>query len=187
MVIHELSPSNIFAMNFEVNRAIEILQQTPLAIEALLNGLSDEWISANEGKETWSPYDVVGHLIHGEKTDWIPRMEIILSKNGDKKFEPFDRFAMFKDSQGKSLQQLIDEFKKLREESLTALKAANLSEDDLLKTGIHPQFGSVTLKEHLSSWVVHDLAHISQITRVMAKQYSEEVGPWKEYLSILTR
>lgn len=187
MVIHKLSPSNIYAMNFEVNRAIEILQQTPLAIEALLNGLSDEWISANEGKETWSPYDVVGHLIHGEKTDWIPRMEIILSKNGDKKFEPFDRFAMFKDSKGKSLQQLIDEFKNLREESLTALKAANLSEDDLLKTAIHPEFGVVTLRQHLSCWVAHDLSHIAQIARVMAKQYSDEVGPWKKYLSILAK
>src|SRR4249920_885412 len=117
-------------MNFEVNRAIEILQQTPLAIEALLNGLSDEWISANEGKETWSPYDVIGHLIHGEKTDWIPRMKIILSENDDKRFEPFDRFAMFKDSQGKSLKQLLDEFKALREKSLRELKAANLNEED---------------------------------------------------------
>jgi hypothetical protein len=183
----ELSQAKNIEMKFEVSKAIEILQQTPLAIEALLHGLSDEWISANEGKETWSPYDVVGHLIHGEKTDWIPRMKIILSKNGDKKFEPFDRFAQFKQSHGKSLQQLIDEFKRLREENIIALKAANLNEEDLSKTGIHPHFGSVTLRQHLSSWVVHDLAHISQIARVMAKQYHNEVGPWKEYLLILTR
>ncbi|MFI5135299.1 MAG: DinB family protein, partial [Chitinophagales bacterium] len=127
------------------------------------------------------------HLINGEKTDWIPRMKIILSKDGDKRFEPFDRFAQFKESKGKSLQQLIDEFKTLREKSIDELKKANLSDEDLEKTGIHPEFGTVTLKQHLSSWVVHDLGHIAQIARVMAKQYHDEVGPWKKYLTILYR
>ena len=173
-------------MNYEVNQAIEILQKTPAAIEALLTGLSSEWIAANEGHETWSPYDVVGHLIHGEKTDWIPRMKIILSANSNKKFVPFNRFAMFEVRNG-SLQQLIAEFKSLREKNLAELRNANLTEDDLQKTGIHPEFGTVTLKQHLSSWVVHDLGHIAQIARVMAKQYRDEVGPWKKYLTILSK
>jgi len=175
------------AMNFEISKTIEILERTPPAIEALLNGLSGEWTSNSEGNGTWSPYDVLGHLIHGEKTDWIPRVRIILSEQSDKRFTPFERFAHFDESKNKSLRQLLDEFKWRRTENLSFLRRLNLSESDLLKTGIHPEFGVVTLKQHLSAWVVHDLAHIAQIARVMAKQYKDEVGPWIEYLSILNR
>jgi len=174
-------------MNFEVSKAIEILEHTPYAIEALLKGLSAEWTSNNEGNGTWSPYDVLGHLIHGEKTDWIPRVKIILSENGDKRFTPFDMSAHFVESKDKSLQQLIDEFKWRRSENISFLRRLNLSECDLHKTGIHPEFGVVTLKQHLSTWTVHDLNHIMQICRVMAKQYKDEVGPWIEYLSILKK
>jgi len=174
-------------MNFEVSNAIEILEQTPYVVEKLLSGLSPGWVTNNEGKETWSPYDVVGHLIHGEKTDWIPRMEIILSIHPDKKFQPFDRFAQFKDSEGKDLRELLDEFKTLRAENIRILKEKKLSEIDLMRTGIHPDFGSVTLKQLLSTWVVHDLEHIAQIARVMSKQYKEEVGPWTKYLPILNK
>lgn len=174
-------------MKYNVSQAIAILKQTPLAIETLLNGLSPEWTNANEGHETWSPYDVVGHLIHGEEDDWIPRMRIILDDQGDHKFKPFNRMAMFEKSRGKSLSQLLDEFKSLRKQSLRELKAANLSEADLSRTGIHPEFGEVTLRQHLACWVVHDLSHIAQIVRVMAKQYQDEVGPWRKYLSVLSK
>jgi len=175
------------AMNFEISKATEILERTPAVIEALLNGLSGEWTSNSEGNGTWSPYDVLGHLIHGEKTDWIPRVKIILSEQNDKRFVTFDRFAQFTDSKNKSLRQLLDEFKWRRAENVSFLRRLNLSESDLQKTGIHPEFGVVTLKQHLSAWAVHDLAHIAQISRVMAKQYKEEVGPWIDYLSILNK
>jgi hypothetical protein len=174
-------------MTYKINQAIEILSQTPYAIEALLKGLSEEWISANEGPETWSPYDVVGHLIHGEETDWIPRLKIILDSGTDHRFRPFNRTAMIEKSRGKRLSQLLDEFKKRRSESLLELKAANLSEEDLMRTGIHPEFGEVTLRQHLACWVAHDLSHIAQIVRVMAKQYKDEVGPWKKYLPVLSQ
>jgi hypothetical protein len=172
-------------MEYKLTEAIEILERTPLVVEQMLSGLSDNWVINNEGPDTWSPYDVVGHLIHGEKTDWIPRMLIVLSDGGDKKFEPFDRFGQFSESKGKTLQQLITEFKEIRKQSLDTLKSKKLSDADMSKTGIHPAFGSVTLKQLLATWVVHDLAHITQIARVMAKQYSAEVGPWKVYLSVL--
>jgi hypothetical protein len=174
-------------MNFEISKATEILERTPFAIEALLHGLSGEWTSASEGEGTWSPYDVLGHLIHGEKTDWIPRVKIILSENGDKHFTPFDMAAHFADSKNKSLQQLLDEFKWRRAENVSFLRRLNLTESDLQKTGIHPELGVVTLKQHLASWTCHDLAHIAQIVRVMAKQYKNEVGPWIDYLSILKK
>jgi hypothetical protein len=174
-------------MEFEINRSIEVLERTPAVIEEMLKGLSPDWVMNNEGPDTWSPYDVVGHLIHGEKTDWVPRMEIILSDKSDKKFEPFDRFAQFRNSEGKSLLALIDEFKALRKESLEILKSKKLRELDLDKTGIHPAFGVVTLRQLLSTWVVHDLNHIAQITRAMAKQYKQETGSWQAYLPILNR
>ena len=172
-------------MNFDLNKTIEILSRTPVVLEALLKDLSDDWTMNNEGPETWSPYDIIGHLIHGEKTDWIPRMDIILSNNPDKHFEPYDRFAQFKNSKGKSLLQLLEEFILLRKNNLNRLRSANLADDDLLKTGIHPAFGDVTLKQLLATWAAHDLNHIAQITRVMAKQYKPEAGPWVAYLKIL--
>jgi hypothetical protein len=172
-------------MKFSINRAIEILERTPQVLEAMLSGLSDEWIANNEGPDTWSPYDIIGHFIHGEKTDWIPRMEIILSAKADKAFEPFDRFAQFRDSRGKTLQQLLQEFKTLRTRNVERLRSANITPNVLTQTGKHPAFGGVTLSQLLSTWVVHDLNHISQTARVMAKQYKDEVGPWTEYLGIL--
>ena len=172
-------------MKFNLDKSIEILERTPLVIETMLQGVSDEWIQANEGADTWSPYDIVGHYIHGEKTDWIPRLELILSDAPNKKFEPFDRFAQSRDSQGKSLQQLLNEFKAMRQTSLLKLKSKNLTDRDFVRKGIHPVFGEVTVAQLLATWVAHDLNHIAQIARVMAKQYKAEVGPWIQYLRIL--
>ena len=172
-------------MTFDINKAIEILQRTPSVIETLLSGLSDDWTMNNEGENTWSPYDVLGHLIHGEKTDWIPRTKIILSDAEDKTFEPFDRFAQERESQSKTITDLLQEFKTLRAENMRELKSLKIDTQTLQKKGIHPELGEATLRELLSAWVVHDLGHISQITRVMAKQYSSEVGVWTAYLGIL--
>ena len=172
-------------MNFTLGKSLEILERTPDVLSSLLQNLSYDWTSPNEGGETWSAYDIVGHLIHGEKTDWIPRAEIILSGKTDKSFEPFDRFAQFEESKGKSLAQLLDEFKRLRKKNLELLRSKKLIDKNLEERGIHPDFGEVTLSQLLSTWVVHDLNHIAQIARVMAKQYKEEVGPWIKYLGIL--
>lgn len=174
-------------MNFNLNNCIEILSRTPAVLDSLLGGLSDEWIHNNEGEATWSPFDIVGHLIHGDKTDWIPRMKVILSDGPDKKFDPFDRFAQFEASKGKNIRQLLDEFKALRKENIGILKSKNLDTQDLSKTGIHPEFGEVRLEQLLATWTAHDLSHLAQITRVMARQYTREVGPWKQYLPILSR
>ena len=171
-------------MIFSLNRSIEILSQTPATLQSLLGGLAEDWTQHNEGPNTWSPYDVLGHLIHGEKTDWIPRAKIILGE-GDKNFVPFDRFAMFEASKGKNLEQLLTEFKELRKQNIAELKKLNISESDLEKTGIHPVFGAITLRNLLSTWVTHDLNHIYQIVRVMAKHYKEEVGPWPPWIRIL--
>ena len=172
-------------MNFSLTRSIEILERTPDTLIVLLQNLSDDWTLPNEGSATWSVYDIVGHLIEGEKTDWIPRMEIMLSGNMDKTFEPFDRFAQLEHSKGKSLTQLLDEFKSLRTKNLEYLRSKELTNNIYEETGIHPQFGKVTLAQLLATWTVHDLNHIAQIARVMAKQYIAEVGPWKAYLKIL--
>lgn len=173
-------------MKFDLNKSIEILTNTPGVLESLLDGLSDEWLHSNEGMDTWSPYDIIGHLIHAERTDWMERMDIILNRD-DKHFKPFDRFAQFTESKGKSLSDLLVEFRELREKNLKVLKKIDLTEDKLNKIGIHPKFGEVTLKQLLSTWTVHDLNHQAQISRVMAKQYKEETGPWVEYLPVLTR
>jgi len=173
-------------MEFKIDDALPILERTPHVVSLLLRNLPEGWIYQNEGGETWTAYDVIGHYIHGEKTDWIPRMQIILG-DGDKHFVPFDRFAQFRDSKGKTLEQLLDEFASLRKQNIQQLKSIELTGQVLNRKGIHPQFGEVTFKELLSSWVVHDLTHINQITRVMAKQYTEAVGPWKAYMSILNK
>jgi len=170
-------------MKFDLEKSIQILERTPLVVEDMLKGLDDEWIHATEGNNTWSPFDVVGHYIQGEKTDWIPRMQIILGK-GSKKFEVFDRTKMFEDSKGKNLSQLIGEFKSLRKQNLEILSHTRLDEETLGMTGIHPEFGEVTLKQMLSAWVTHDLAHLVQISRVMAKQHKAEIGPWTKYFSV---
>jgi hypothetical protein len=172
-------------MDFKLSNATAILERTPDLLQAMLRDLPDDWTTPNEGPDTWSPYDIVGHLIWGEKTDWIPRAQIILSPGGDKRFEPFDRFAQFRESKGKSLGSLLDEFGALRKENLHALQKMNLAPADLEKKGVHPVFGEVTLAQLLSAWVVHDLNHIAQISRVMASQYKEASGPWVAFLKIL--
>ncbi len=171
--------------NFNLKDATEILERTPAVLTSLLSSLSDGWIYNNEGDESWSPYAIVGHLIHGEKNDWILRAKTILEYGEDKPFEPFDRFAQFKDSEGKTLNDLLEEFAKLRNENIDMLNKLNLDENDFNKKGIHPELGSVTLKQLLSTWVVHDLSHIRQISRVMAKQYKNEIGPWETYLPVM--
>ena len=169
---------------FDLNKSFELLERTPTVIENLLAGLSDEWVYNNEGGETFSPYDVVGHLLHGETTDWVARTNKILSDT-DKDFAVFNRFAMYEESKGKSLNELLTEFKDVRKKNIGFIKSLNVSEEMLDKKGIHPKFGEVTLRQLLSTWMVHDLGHIGQIVRVMAKQYKENVGPWVEYLRIL--
>lgn len=172
-------------MEFSIQQSIAILEKTPWAVEQLLSGLPEEWILSNEGGETWSPFDIVGHMVHGERADWIARLEIILSENADKIFSSFDRFAQFHESMGKTLDVLLDEFKFLRAENIKILKSKKLSEINFNRIGIHPVFGSITLKNLIATWVVHDLNHLAQISRVMGHQYKEYVGPWKEYLRIL--
>lgn len=173
-------------MEFNIEDALPILERTPQVVSVMVRNLPDAWTLRNEGGDTWSVYDVVGHLIIGEKTDWIPRMKMILGE-GDKHFVPFDRFAQFRESKGKTLDQLLDEFAGLRKKNVSELKSIQLDKQTLNQKGIHPQFGEVSLGELLSSWVVHDLTHINQIARVMARQYEVAVGPWKAYMGILNR
>jgi len=177
-------------MNFDIHRSVEVLSATPASLRSLLGNLSVDWTGNQNPKSkiqdgVWSPYDVIGHLIHGEETDWIPRARIILAQSEDRTFVPFDRFAQFENSKGKSLTQLLDEFAKLRSENLDVLRSWNLDEEKLDLEGMHPELGEVTLRQLLATWVVHDLNHVRQIVTVMAKRYESEVGVWKEYLSIL--
>lgn len=172
-------------MNFQLDLALEVLQNTPPTLRTLLSGLSAPWLFTNEGSETWSPFDVIGHLIHGEKTDWIPRLKIILEYGEARPFDPFDRVAFFEESKGKTPAELLDTFAALRANNLQILKALHLKPNAFALQGTHPAFGAVTVQQLLASWVVHDLGHIRQIARTMAKQYAQDVGPWKEYLSIL--
>ncbi len=173
-------------MKFELGEAIDTLERTPYVLKTLLTDLPDGFTHTNEGPDTWSAFDVLGHLIHGELTDWIPRTKIILGSNTDKNFIPFDRFAQLEISKGKQLTELLNQFSDLRIRNLEKLRDLEITVDQLQLTGIHPEFGTVTLSHLLSSWVVHDLAHIAQISRVMAKQYKGEVGPWLKYMGILT-
>ena len=172
-------------MQFSLNKSYQILERTPTILKSLLSDLDEKWIMNNEGPETFSPYDVIGHLINGEKTDWIARTKRILEFGLSKPFEPYDRFAQNEESKGKTLTKLLDEFESIRKENLICLKSLNISETDLDKKGMHPKLGEVTLRNLLATWVVHDLTHIAQITRVMAKQYKEEMGPWPEFFRIL--
>lgn len=174
-------------MEFQLDYATEVLRRTPATLNTLLRHLPEEWVLSNEGSESWSPFDVVGHLIHGEETDWIPRARIILEYGESVAFEPFDRFAMFEKSRGKSLGDLLDRFERLRGESLKELEGMNITPEMLEKRGTHPELGAVTLSQLLSTWVVHDLGHIGQIVRVMARQYGEAVGAWRDYLPVLSR
>lgn len=172
-------------MEFQLDEALHVLRRTPAVLRALLQDLPARWIDATEGPGTWRPFDVVGHLIHGERTDWMPRVEHMLRHGGAIPFPSFDREAMFAASLGLSLGELLDTFARLRAESLDRMAALNLTEADLARPGLHPQLGAVTLGQHLSTWVAHDLSHLGQVVRVMARQYTAAVGPWKAYLSIL--
>jgi hypothetical protein len=173
-------------MSFELASGILVLERTPAVLRSLLAGLGDEWIRNNEGGESWSPFNVVGHLIDGEQSDWIPRATIVL-KREPRPFEPFNRFTHLEATRGRTLGELLDTFEAMRSANLGTVRAWNLSDPMLELTGMHPSLGQVTLRELLATWVVHDLGHIGQIVRVMAKQYDQEVGPWKEYLPVLTR
>ena len=172
-------------MEFQFDDALPVLRRTPTVLRALLLDLPGPWVEAVEGPGTWSPFDVVGHLIHGERTDWMPRVEHLLRHGAAVPFPPFDREAMFAASEGRSLRELLDTFAQLRAESLDRLVALGLGEVDVTRRGRHPEFGVVTLGQHLATWVAHDLSHVSQVVRVMARQYSTAVGPWRAYLSIL--
>jgi hypothetical protein len=172
-------------MEFDLDLGILILQKTPGLLKDWLIGLPDEWVYGDASGDVWSPYDVVGHLVHGERTDWIDRAEIILSEEGSKTFEPFDRFAQFEGSKGKSLGELLAEFEALRKENIAKLRGFNLSPSDFQLQGIHPELGMVTLGQLLATWVAHDLNHIAQIAEFMARQYTYAVGPWRAYLDIL--
>lgn len=174
-------------MIFNLVHATKILSRTPVVLNSLLSGLAAEWIMGNEGEQTWSPLDVLGHLIHGERTDWIPRIKTILQSGESETFETFDRFAQFEESKGKSLEELLRTFAELRSQSLAALTKLNITAEDLAKRGTHPQLGTVRLEQLIATWVAHDLSHLTQITRTMAKQYCEAVGPWEAYLSVLKR
>jgi hypothetical protein len=172
-------------MKFQIEQAVEILSSTPAVLKSLLGNLSGDWTLKNENSEEWSPFDIVGHYIHAEETDWIPRAGIILKQGENPVFEPFDRFAQFERSQGKTLAELLETFAGLRRKSLETLQSWDLSPEQLALKGIHPELGEVDLEQLLATWVVHDLTHIRQISIVLAKKYAENVGVWKEYLSIL--
>jgi hypothetical protein len=172
-------------MQHNLPQTISLLSRTPATLNALLRDLPEAWTFRNEGENTWSPFDVVAHLIYGERTDWIPRAKIILQFGETRAFEPFDRAGHVPASRGKSLPQLLDEFARSRSESLDQLHALNLQPEDLARRGRHPAFGPVTLSQHLASWAAHDLTHLHQISRIMAHQYREAVGPWRAYLGVL--
>lgn len=174
-------------MSFDLAANVAVLTRTPATLRAWLGGLPSGWTDATEGPGTWSPFDVVGHLLHGERSDWIPRARIILAQGPDRRFEAFDREATFRESAGKSLEMLLDEFAAERARSLATLTGWQLTDAQLALTGEHPAFGAVTLRQLLATWVAHDLGHIAQIARVMAKQHREEVGPWRAYLSVVER
>jgi hypothetical protein len=164
---------------------ISLLARTPATLNALLRDLPESWTRSNEGEKTWSAFDIVGHLIHGERTDWMPRAKMILEFGDSRAFEPFDRWAQARESEGKSLGELLDEFGRLRLENLGELRALNLRPEDFGRRGRHPALGVVTLSELLATWAAHDLTHLHQLSRVMAYQYREAVGPWSAYLGVL--
>jgi DinB family protein len=174
-------------VDFDLRNGLAVLARTPQVLEALLSGLPEEWTTGNEGAETWSPFDVVGHLIDGELTDWMARLHIILQQGPNRRFEPFDRFRHISRNKGRTLGDLLAEFRQLREMNLGELRALDLTAAQLQLAGEHPAFGKVTLEQLLATWVAHDLGHLAQITRVMAKQYREAVGPWEAYLPVLHR
>lgn len=174
-------------MEFDLNTGVQVLERTPGVLRALLADLPPEWSHSAEGPETWSPFDVVGHLVDGEETDWIPRARIILAQSASRRFTSFDRFGHLATNRGRPLAELLDRFAALRVQNLTTLRGFQLNATHLSLTGEHPELGLVTLRQLLATWVAHDLGHIAQITRVMARQYETAVGPWEKYLPVLHR
>jgi hypothetical protein len=170
---------------FRLDEAVALLSRTPATLNALLRGLPDIWVRSHEGKDTWSAFDILGHLVFTERFDWMPRVRIILEAGEARPFDPLDRFAQMKESRNKSLEQLLDEFASLRGENLEALQALNLQPEDLTRRGRHPAFGVVKLAELLATWTAHDFTHLHQLSRVMAHQYRGAVGPWSVYLGVL--
>ena len=173
-------------MSVNVSEATQVLARTPATLRAMLSGLDAGWLDADEGPETFSPRDVLGHLIFGEETDWIPRLRIILEHGADRPFVPFDRFGFRSRYGGRPVGELLDVFERLRRENLRTLDSFGLGPQDLGRPGLHPELGPVTLGQLLATWVAHDLNHLLQIARVMAKRYQDEVGPWRAYLRILS-
>lgn len=173
-------------IEFQTTDLVDLLSRTPAVLRALLAGLPEPWGTNNYGERTFSPFDVVGHLVHGEKADWVPRARIILDHGESRTFEPFDRYAMYEESRGKSLHDLLDEFERLRRANLEALRELHVTEKKLALRGRHPALGLVTLEQLLATWAAHDLNHIAQIAKALAFQYIEAVGPWRDYLSILS-
>ena len=173
-------------MKFELASSLDILRRTPATLRAMLDGAPEAWTRSNEGPDTFSSFDVVGHLIDGEETDWMPRARLILSRNPEATFTPYDRFRHHQRNRGRSLPSLLDEFARLRAGNLEALAAWNLGDAELELRAMHPSLGAVTLRQLLAAWVAHDLGHVAQVARVMAKQCRDEVGPWVEYLPVLT-
>jgi hypothetical protein len=174
-------------MDFNITQGIAVLERTPSTLRGMLHDLDTAWLDATEGHDTWSPYVIVGHLVHGERANWIARARFILSQSTSRRLPPYDRFAHFHESQDKSLPGLLDEFGRLRAENVATLAAWQLTDAELALDGEHPEFGTVTLRQLLATWVVHDLGHIAQTARVMAKQYRDAIGPWRAYLPIVDR
>lgn len=174
-------------MSFALEDSIALLERTPATYRMLLAGLSDSWLTADEGPDTFTPYEIVGHLVHGERTDWMARAQLILAQGADRTFTPYDRFAQRHESEGKSLTTLLDEFADLRTQNLATLRSWNVTDRELDLEGVHPTFGPVTLRELLATWVAHDLSHLAQAARVMAKRHRDDVGPWRAFLPILDR
>lgn len=173
-------------MDFDLDLSIDVLERTPATLQTLLGGLAEPWVRGAEGPETFSPFDVVGHLIDGEETDWMPRARIILAGGEDPRFEPYDRFRHRARNVGRSLESLLQEFARLRADNLRLLRDWRLTPAHLDLPGVHPTLGPVTLRELLAAWVVHDLGHVAQVARVMAKQYVDAVGPWVPFMPVLT-
>lgn len=172
-------------MNFNLEKSIELLERSPKTYKALFYDLNHNWATVNEGENTWCAHDIIGHLIHGENTDWIPRAKIILGKQKDKTFEPYDRFAQSKLYASQSINELLNTFEALRNANIEELKLLNLTEIELNQEGIHPDLGPVTLKELISTWTIHDMVHLNQISRVIVKHYSKDIGPWSKYVRLL--
>jgi hypothetical protein len=171
---------------FDLKEGLAILTRTPGTLDAMLRGLPDGWIQAHEGGETWSPYDILGHLIVGERTDWVPRARIIMEQGESRPFEKFDRFAQFQEFEGRTLGSLLDELIVRRRESLRQLGELRIGPADLDRRGTHPALGTVTLRQLLATWVAHDLDHVIQIARVIGRQYTDAVGPWRAYLRVIS-